>query len=172
MHKCLEKHSCMSCTLSIAILNGTCFLRSSGIDFVLIGECYSTKYYNNNNPTLIWILYTIVFQCMCVSMCVCMLTLEYGVVSWQGSCLCLVHPECEGFHFTYPTHCYPAPTDVSSLSYSICPLQAKDAVPQWFITTQSCLVSDDRSLGSLHVCWLLIMFKLLNSSDLSMCVGC
>ena len=34
MRRCLGKHSCMSSTFSIAMLNGTCFLRSPGIDFV------------------------------------------------------------------------------------------------------------------------------------------
>ena len=38
MRKCLEKHSCTSSTISISILNGTCFFYSSGIDFVLVGD--------------------------------------------------------------------------------------------------------------------------------------
>ena len=29
------------------ILNGTCCIRSLGIDFVLVGEAYLTKYFNN-----------------------------------------------------------------------------------------------------------------------------
>ena len=39
----------MSFTFSIATLNITCSLRSHGIDFVLVGECYLTKHYNYNN---------------------------------------------------------------------------------------------------------------------------
>ena len=49
MHAYLIKHSCTSSSFPITILDRTCFLRSPGIDFVLVGECYYTKHYNNNN---------------------------------------------------------------------------------------------------------------------------
>ena len=49
MLKCLGKHSCISSPFSIAILNGTCCLRSPGIDYVLVLVCYSTKHFDNNN---------------------------------------------------------------------------------------------------------------------------
>ena len=39
MRKCLREHTCMSFTFAMAILNGTCFFRSPGIDFVFLGEC-------------------------------------------------------------------------------------------------------------------------------------
>ena len=37
VRECLGKHSCMSSPFFIATLNGTFFLRSPGIDFVLVG---------------------------------------------------------------------------------------------------------------------------------------
>ena len=40
MCDCLGRHQCVNSPFYIAILNGTCFLRSPGIDFVLVGECY------------------------------------------------------------------------------------------------------------------------------------
>ena len=42
----------MSYIFSIAILNGTCFSRSPGTDFFLVGVCYEPKYYNNNEKWL------------------------------------------------------------------------------------------------------------------------
>ena len=39
MGKCLGKHSCCGSTFSIAILNGSCFLRTPSIGIVLAGDC-------------------------------------------------------------------------------------------------------------------------------------
>ena len=40
MRKCAGEHSCLTSLFPIAILNGTWFFRSSGIDCVLVWECY------------------------------------------------------------------------------------------------------------------------------------
>ena len=46
MRQCSREHSCMSCTFCVAILNITCFFRSLMIDFIFVGDCYETNYYN------------------------------------------------------------------------------------------------------------------------------
>ena len=52
MRECLGRHSCMSSTFSVSILNNLCFLLSPGYYFILECEFYWTKYkinYNNTN---------------------------------------------------------------------------------------------------------------------------